>query len=146
MDLINPVIFWSYVIKTDSCWPWMGTISTQGYGVYHQQRHPYRAHRVAYELTNGPIPAGKVTDHLCRNRGCVNPAHIELVTNKENVLRGVSLSALNRLKTHCKRGHPLSGPNLRIDGAGGRICRKCKYAASKASKERLKLAKEANHE
>ncbi len=73
----------------------------------------------------GPIPDGLYVDHLCRTPACINPAHMELVTNGENVLRGVCPAALNARKTHCKRGHPLDGANLRILVSGGRNCREC---------------------
>ena len=82
---------------------------------------------VSYELHVGPIPKGLTVDHTCRNRRCVNPNHMEIVTQKENNARGNSPSAINARKTHCKRGHPFSGDNLYVDpGRQSRHCRACK--------------------
>lgn len=120
--------FWSKVDKTyaGSCWPWLGTQAGQGYGVFHPERgKAVRAHRFAYEDAVGPIPEGKQLDHLCRNRICVNPSHLEPVTSKENTLRGIGPTALNAQKTHCSYGHELFGDNLKIDRHGYRRCREC---------------------
>jgi hypothetical protein len=76
-------------------------------------------------LLVGPIPEGKQLDHLCRNRACINPEHLEPVTAKENILRGESFSAKNARKTHCIHGHELSGDNLRIL-KHGRVCLECR--------------------
>jgi hypothetical protein len=103
------------------CWQWNGSLVQSGYG-----RHGgTSAHRYAYELLVGPIPEGLHIDHLCRNRGCVNPGHMETVTIAENVLRGEGVTARQRRQTHCKRGHPLSGDNLRVTPDGHRVCRAC---------------------
>ena len=80
--------FWTYVERTDSCWFWRGTITTQGYAHFYFKGRNYRAHRIAYELIKQPIPAGCVLDHLCRVKHCVNPAHLEPVTERENLRRG----------------------------------------------------------
>ena len=116
--------FWAKVEKTDDCWAWRGRINSDGYGRHYLSTGDVAAHRLAYELCVGPIPKGLTIDHLCRNRGCVNPGHMEPVTNRENVLRGVSPAAVNARKTHCKHGHPLSGENLMIVPRG-RECREC---------------------
>jgi hypothetical protein len=113
--------FWEKVRQghaPDECWPW--TAGTSGsraaYGVLAfkvkgRTIHKY-AHRIAYELEIGPIPEGLEIDHLCRNPICVNPAHLEPVTHRENVLRGEATSAQNARKAHCIRGHLLSGANV----------------------------------
>lgn len=102
--------FWSRVEKTHECWNWVGGKTPEGYGQMSvpSLRRPFMAHRIAYELLIGPIPMGLHLDHLCRNPGCVNPAHLEPVTCKENVLHGVGLTAKNARKTHCAKGHSLA--------------------------------------
>jgi hypothetical protein len=113
--------FWSRVQcrPYEECWYWAGTIMADGYGHFCWQGKKILAHRMMYELVNGPIPAGVVVDHLCRNRGCVCPFHLEAVTNKENALRGISFTAINAKKTHCPRGHPYD------DVRRWRWCRRC---------------------
>lgn len=80
--------FWSRVDKTDGCWLWTAAKNSDGYGYFSIKGYSVRAHRWAYELNVGPIPKNRVIDHLCRNRSCVRPDHLELVTNQENVIRG----------------------------------------------------------
>lgn len=113
----------------DECWPWRGPNIPSGYGRFVSRDGNVAAHRHAYVLTNGPIPDGLVVDHLCRNRACVNPDHLEPVTHRTNILRGVGTGATNALKTHCSKGHPFSGENLVIRksrwGDGRRSCRQC---------------------
>jgi hypothetical protein len=78
--------FWEYVDKTEDCWLWMGTRDKDGYGKYHHNYHSFLAHRKAYELTFGEIPDGLYVMHKCNNPPCVNPDHLELGTNRENML------------------------------------------------------------
>ena len=132
--------FWLLVSKEgpDECWEWRGC-KQKGYGLFGADGRRYVAHRWLYESIHGPL-TGDVSlvqlDHLCRNRGCVNPAHLEPVTRKENILRGEAPSAKNARKTHCKRGHPLSGPNLVIKLSGAnpsyRACRICLRSTERA--------------
>jgi hypothetical protein len=120
--------FWSRVGKTDYCWNWTGAIAGAGYGrvYFRKPRPPVYAHRFAYEQLVGSIPAGLEIDHLCRNRICVNPEHMEPTTHRTNVLRGTSPWAENAQKTECLRGHPLSGSNLYLHPSNGsRACRTC---------------------
>lgn len=88
------------------------------------------AHRVYYEARFGPIPAGLQLDHLCRNRGCVNPDHLEPVTCRENLMRGHTVAAANAKKTHCNAGHALAGDNLRV-WKGKRYCIVCQRERQK---------------
>lgn len=121
--------FWRRVNKTESCWLWTGKKQTDGYGQYTPTmdgiRRFWSAHRVAYELMVGPIPNGLQVDHLCRVRLCVNPDHLEAVTQTENVLRGVSFAAVNADKTHCSRGHEFTPENTYRRPSGNRDCRAC---------------------
>jgi len=123
--------FWGKVLidfrDPAACWLWTGEINPDGYGRFHLERPESRrvpAHRFAYEAQNGPIPDGLVIDHLCRNRTCMNPAHMEPVTNAENLRRGYSPSAINKRKTECIHGHPFSEENT-VMGRRGRRCRQC---------------------
>jgi hypothetical protein len=119
--------FWSRVDKTDSCWVWRNA-PAPGYGTIGFGGRNFMAHRVSWELTHGPIPRGLVVDHLCRNPSCVNPAHLECVRQRENVIRGIG-PASRALATHCQRGHEFTPSNTSwIRNKWGRVrkCRQCK--------------------
>ena len=118
--------FWPKVEFTDSCWLWRASLSVWGYGrfsLFHSK--PVMAHRWSYEFCVGTIPPGLRLDHLCRTPACVNPDHLEPVTNRENILRGESGSAINARKTHCKRGHPFDVVYFRRNGRSYRACTAC---------------------
>ena len=100
------------------CWLWTGTIGERGYGKLTTGGRRWMAHRWVYEQQRGPIPVGMVLDHLCRNRRCVNPAHLEPVTQSENERRKPLPGRAPRV---CARGHPLVGAN-RVAGGGCRTC------------------------
>jgi len=119
------------------CWLWTGAITADGYGKTAVNRMSRLAHRVFYELVNGAIPSGLMLDHLCRVRCCINPAHLEPVTNRENVLRGTSFTAVNARKTHCNSGHPFAAGNLYLTPTGQRTCRECRNAAVRKYRTRL---------
>jgi hypothetical protein len=109
------------------CLPWMRA-TTNGYGVVQHDGRIRRAHRVVYEFAVGPIPEGLELDHLCRNRRCVNPEHLEPVTGRENILRSESQSAKHARQTHCLRGHELTPENVYLRSRGSnveRFCRAC---------------------
>jgi hypothetical protein len=120
--------FWSKVEKTNSCWLWRAeSVHKFGYGRFSLRGKHVEAHRYAYENCIGPIPKGLQIDHLCRVPACVNPKHLEVVTRKENLLRGFSPMAILARRTHCLRGgHPLSGENLFINAHGQRECYICR--------------------
>lgn len=115
------------------CWLWARACHKKsGYGVSSKNK---LAHRVAYEFANGAIPKGMHIDHLCRQRSCVNPSHLEAVTPRENNARSASPSAINATKTHCGNGHAFSPTNTKmIDGA--RECRECRKATIKSYRQR----------
>jgi hypothetical protein len=118
--------FWSRVVSDQEtgCWNWLGRLNTSGYGQMDFQGRARVVHRVAYEVLVGPLPEGLPDlDHLCRNRRCVNPAHMEPVSRRENVRRGTGHTAINMKKTHCIRGHEFSPQNTLIGSHGGRFCR-----------------------
>ncbi len=126
--------FWPKVTlpsTPDGCLEWTGARTWNGYGTFSANGHRTLAHRFAYEWLVGPIPTGLDIDHLCRNRGCVNPNHLEPVTRQENILRGEAaerLRAKYAARTHCRNGHPYNAANLYLYKNGYRYCRACRAA------------------
>ena len=138
--------FWSKVkppLGIGECWEWMAGRFAQGYGEFKFNGRMIKAHRLAYELLYGLIPEGKVIDHLCRNRGCVNPYHLEPVTFHENILRGEGVAAREARQTHCKYGHELTEDNLCRWGlaTGKRYCKICDLKQARTKREKRKLRK-----
>jgi len=140
--------FWSWVYKEpgeNACWLWEGNQNTGGYGqisitrVSNNTKHPC-AHRYAYEISIGPIPLGLTLDHLCRVRTCVRPSHLEPVSIKENVLRGISWAAKNSRKAACSMGHVFIAKTTYVTKAGSRQCRICHAARQLLRKQKLKEA------
>ncbi len=122
--------FWDKIEKqANGCWDWLAG-TRDGYGYFWNGSYMTNAHRFSYELLRGSIPAKMTIDHLCRNRVCVNPSHMEIVTIKENVLRGVGLTARYAKATHCLNGHPFDKSNTYITPRGHRDCRVCRREAS----------------
>lgn len=129
--------FWAKVQPTGFCWEWTGA-KTRGYGSFATETGGKRAHRVAYELLVGPIPDGLVIDHLCRNTSCVNPDHLEPVTQAENVRRGFNPGPGHGIRTHCPHGHAYTPENTRIQArTGAQICRTCTRARRRINKARV---------
>lgn len=112
------------VNPNNGCWEWQNALQA-GYGSHTVKGKEQRAHRVSYKLAYGEIPEGMVIDHLCRNKRCVNPKHLEAVTQHENILRGTSPQAHYAKRTHCNNGHPFSKDNTLIRENGSRRCKAC---------------------
>lgn len=121
--------FWGNVDKqgTGGCWLWRGKVGRGGYGLVRFRGRPTGVHRVSYILLVGDIPEGMTLDHLCRVRNCVNPKHLEPVSQQQNILRGEGLAAQNAKKTRCRNGHLLKPGNLVLNQLkrGKRLCLKC---------------------
>lgn len=130
-----PCRFWSKIrVTPNGCWEWLGDKNLWGYGRF-AVRHQVlvQPHRLAYETLVGPIPPSLESDHLCRNHACANPAHIELVAHRVNVLRGAATTvnrSLQLAKTHCPAGHPYDEINT-YHYHGKRHCRTCRLATKR---------------
>jgi hypothetical protein len=107
------------------CWVWHGNVDKCGYGRLADNHRLDSAHRISYKLFKGPIPTGLEIDHLCRNRSCFNPAHLEAVTHRENIMRGEGVAAKYAKQTHCKHGHELTPENVYHWRGIMRTCRTC---------------------
>lgn len=137
----------SHILIVDGCWEWQGFLHS-GYGHIKVHGKVILAHRVSYELHRGLIPTGMEIDHLCRNRRCVNPDHLEVVTRRENWQRGISITRFNADKTHCIHGHPFDDTNTYLFRAYtcggtpyvGRGCRACRREATKRRNAKRKAA------
>lgn len=124
--------FWSKVDTSGDCWLWTGKTPSSGYAVFAIGHKRQGAHRFLYELTNGPLPDTLVLDHLCRTPLCVRPDHLEPVTQRENLARGMSPTAIAVRDGLCHRGHSLTDEaNLWIGPTGERKCRACSQVVRK---------------
>lgn len=117
------------VENVEGCWIWMLSVNHQGYGLFWVNDTYVAAHRWAYLTLTGAIPEGLQLDHLCRRRDCVNPAHLEPVTGKENCRRA--------MKDHCGSGHPYNEENTYIDRKGRRDCKTCRREAVRSWRDRV---------
>ena len=118
------------LVSNTGCWEWTKSLTHNGYAQATIKNKNWKIHRLSYEIYKGEIPIGLCIDHLCENRKCINPDHLEAVTQKENVFRSnKTLAGINLRKTVCKNGHLFSGKNLKIytklDGRKMRICKTC---------------------
>ena len=129
--------FWVRVAKTDTCWLWTGA-KAGGYGYVKRDGRTIPAHRYAYTIAVGQIPAGLVIDHLCRNPQCVNPAHLEPVTNRENILRGAGAKIAAYHANRCLRGHSMHDA---YRYGGRRQCRTC-VLENRRRRAQLRVARE----
>lgn len=136
------VRFWSKVEFTETCWLWTGGQQGGGYGHFMAHRESqYLAHRYAYAFCVGEIPHGLTIDHLCRIRNCVNPDHLEAVTQKENAARGMAPSMIVSRSGVCKKGHAIAGRNAKAH-KNGFMCRRCRndYMIRYRARRRGKVA------
>lgn len=131
------------------CWNWTAALHPGGYGAFGFGRKKdgkmamVLAHRFAYEHFMGTIPDGLEIDHLCRNRACVNPEHLEAVTRQVNQLRGESVSGAASRRTHCPKGHSYDDANTHVTRDGSRRCIKCNREASREAQRRRSARRRA---
>lgn len=136
--------FWSKVDNSkgdNSCWEWKAAKKPDGYGAFAIGNKNFTAHRLSYHAIIGELPTHLQLDHLCRNKVCVNPRHLDPVNNKENSLRGISPAAYNARKTHCILGHEFNDENTRIYKYHGRTERKCIMCVNIRNKNRYSETK-----
>ena len=144
------VRFWKKVRADGECWIWAAAVNKQtGYGAFSINKRMVSSHRFAYESMVGEIPAELMLDHLCRNRRCVNPFHLDPVTGKVNAQRGANAdggvgAAMQRAKTHCPQGHALSGLNLYRSPSKKRVCRTCRRASTERTRARRRSEMHVN--
>ena len=148
MPIAKEDYFFSRSEEVDGCWEWTGARCADGYGICGVNRECFLAHRVAYAINYGIQEFGEI-DHLCRNRACIRPSHLEVVPHIVNVRRGIQpthAGDYNRNKTFCKHGHALTEDNVyrvkgRVPGSVWRICRTCRPIRCRLGRQRRQQAK-----
>ncbi len=136
----NEERFFKKVKKTAYCWEWLGCKNSTGYGWFGMNKEMFGAHRASYELFIEKIPKDMTIDHICRNRSCVNPKHLRIMTQKENNAIGDSPPAINARKTHCIRGHEFTVKNTYITTDSYRRCRICFNMLLRRHRKKQKIA------
>lgn len=149
LRLVTPLQRWAakvvLPVEPSGCWEWIGAKSENGYAKLHLLGKTVRAHRYSFGVFVGPIPEGLQLDHLCRNRGCVNPSHLRAVTQRVNVLVGQGIMAGFAKQTHCTRGHPFDERNTRMAKIGnGRYCRVCARERERIRRLKVRAANALN--
>lgn len=146
IEALDEENFFSLVDASGDCWTWTNALSTNGYAYFHINKKTYLAHRVSYQMFHGEITAGLDIDHLCRNRGCVNPHHLEAVSRSINLRRGIgpTLAKERYAKiTHCKRGHEYTPENTKRK-RGARICISCQRTLDSESQRKRRTQRREN--
>lgn len=136
--MIAPSLLERISVEPSGCWRWTGQITREGYGRVWFGTRTWYVHRLTYTQGVGPIPAGLELDHLCRNRWCCNPEHLEAVTRSQNLRRSPLVGRTNASPTHCPHGHEFTPENTRlvpytrVDGSRGasRACRACRRTST----------------
>ncbi len=147
-DRTDPIVrFWRFVDRgnANACWVWRGALDKRGYGLFWSGSSGVRAYRWLFERERGEVPAGKHLDHLCRNPACVNPDHLEVVTPRENIMRGAGVAPTFAARTHCNSGHEFAGSNLIMRRSGKYISRRCRICNDEAQR-RYQSKKRARRE
>lgn len=125
MNTVEKLIDKIFPEPNSGCWLFTGSLDNDGYGRFkHKASGSWGAHRAAYSILIGPIPPGLQIDHLCRNKACINPVHLEAVEEITNIRRSNNMGARNAKKTHCPKGHEYSEKNT-YAWRNSRICRQC---------------------